>query len=259
MGPGLNMAMTLERAGESRVGAGRIALIEAIDRLGSIRAAAGALGLSYKGAWDGVQALNNLAARPLVETAAGGRSGGAAKVTVAGRRLATAFRQAEAALEAAAVRLGDSLEGSPNLFWSLGMRTSARNALRGEVTAVTDGAVNAEVQVRLVDGVTVTAIVTRQSVEDLGLAVGRPAIALIDSSAIILAQGEVRTSARNRVPGTVQGREDGAVSTEILIDIGGGKTLAATITLASAEELGLQPGSPVTALIKAPHIILAVE
>ncbi len=59
--------------------------------------------------------------------------------------------------------------------------------------------------------------------------------------------------------GLVQAREDGAVNSEILIEIGGGKTLAATITLASAEDLGLRPGSPVTALIKAPHIILAVE
>ncbi len=251
--------MVLERVGHARVGAGRIALIEAVDRLGSIRAAATALGLSYKAAWDGVQALNNLAAHPLVETVAGGRTGGVARVTVAGRRLAAAFREAEAALAAAAARLSKTLDGSPDLFWSLGMRTSARNALRGEVTAVTNGAVNAEVQVRLVDGVTVTAIVTRQSVQALDLAVGRPAVALIDSTAIILAVGEARTSARNSVSGLVQAREDGAVNSEILIEIGGGKTLAATITLASAEDLGLRPGSPVTALIKAPHIILAVE
>ena len=38
-----------------------------------------------------------------------------------------------------------------------------------------------------------------------------------------------------------------------------GKTLAASITLESAEALELSPGDAVTALIKAPHVILAVE
>jgi molybdate transport system regulatory protein len=42
-----------------------------------------------------------------------------------------------------------------SLFWSLAMKTSAPNALRGTVTAVTDGAVNAEVTLKIADGVTV--------------------------------------------------------------------------------------------------------
>ena len=45
--------------------------------------AARACGLSYKGAWDAVQALNNLFERPLVEAQTGGRQGGAAAVTAA--------------------------------------------------------------------------------------------------------------------------------------------------------------------------------
>ena len=54
-------------------------------------------------------------------------------------------------------------------------------------------------------------------------------------------------------------REDGAVNSEIGLDIGGGKTLVATITLDSARTLQLADGDIVTALIKAPHVILAVE
>ena len=53
--------------------------------------------------------------------------------------------------------------------------------------------------------------------------------------------------------------EDGAVNSEISVDIGGGKTLIATVTLGSAEALDLAPGVEVTALVKAPHVILAVE
>lgn len=40
---------------------------------------------------------------------------------------------------------------------------------------------------------------------------------------------------------------------------GGGKTLVATITLESAKSLGIAVGEPIIALIKAPHVILAVE
>ena len=140
------------------------------------------------------------------------------------------------------------------------MRTSARNALRGEISHITDGAVSSEVSLRIADGVEITAILTRRSVEDLELAVGKPAIALIKSSFVILAKGkELRTSARNQIPGHVVGREDGAVNSEISLDIGGAKTLVATITLESALALQIAVGDPIIALIKAPHVILAVE
>jgi molybdate transport system regulatory protein len=140
------------------------------------------------------------------------------------------------------------------------MKTSARNALRGTVTRIAQGAVNTEVVLRVADGLDIVAVVTAHSAEELGLTDGAPAIALIKSSFIVLAKGEgLRTSARNQIAGVVASREDGAVSSEIRLDIGGGKTLAATITLESAEALEIAPGDRITALIKAPHVILAVE
>ena len=140
------------------------------------------------------------------------------------------------------------------------MRTSARNALRGAISHITEGTVNSEVSLRIADGVEIVAILTRRSVEDLGLKVGAPAIALIKSSFVLLAKGEnLRTSARNQIAGKVTAREDGAVNSEIAMDIGGGKTLVAAITLESARALEIAVGDPITALIKAPHVILAVE
>jgi molybdate transport system regulatory protein len=140
------------------------------------------------------------------------------------------------------------------------MQTSARNALRGVVTHITDGAVNAEVTLRVATGVDVTAVVTRESVAALRLAVGKPVIALIKSSFVVLAMGEgLVTSARNQMAGVVASREDGMVSSEITLRIAEGKTLTATITRESAEAMGLAEGVEVTALIKAPHVILAVE
>jgi molybdate transport system regulatory protein len=261
----LNAALSLRRGGGSRVGPERIALMEAIGGLRSIRAASAHVGLSYKAAWDAVQALNNLFETPLVTTQAGGRQGGAAELTPAGRAVVSAFHRVEGELAAVMARLEQGLAEAPtldvgHLFWSLGMQTSARNALRGTVSRITDGAVNAEVGLAVADGLEITAVITRDSVEALKLAVGRPAIALIKSSFVVLAKGEgLRTSARNQIAGVVSTRHDGPVSSEIVLDIAASKTLTATITRESAELLGLKAGEAVTALIKAPHVILAVE
>lgn len=258
----LSASLTIRRGALARVGLERIAMVEAVAELGSISAAAKKLGLSYKGAWDVVQALNNLFDSPLIEAAPGGRSGGAAVVTARGRAVVTAFRRVEQELGAALAKLDASLSGQPatDLFWSLGMRTSARNALRGTVSDVTPGAVNGEVTLSLGDGVTITAILTRRSIEDLALTVGKPAIALIKAGFIVLAKGDnLRTSARNQIEGVVTSRDDGAVNSEVGLDIGGGKTLVATVTLESAQALELAVGDKVTALVKAPHVILAVE
>jgi molybdate transport system regulatory protein len=103
-------------------------------------------------------------------------------------------------------------------------------------------------------------VLTRRSVEELGLTVGRPAIALIKSSFVLLAKGEgLRTSARNQIPGEVLSREDGAVTSEITLGVGDGKTITATITVESAQALQVAVGDRVTALIKSSHVILAVE
>lgn len=258
MAGALSAVVTLERGGLPRVALARIALVEAIAELGSISAAARKVGLSYKAAWDAVQALNNLFDAPLVAAAPGGRAGGAATVTPRGHAVVQAFRRVQAEMDAALAKL-DHAAGD-DVFWSLGMKTSARNALRGRVARVTPGAVNTEVTLSLGEGLDVVAIVTAQSVEDLGLAVGAPAIALIKSSFVVLAKGEnLRTSARNQIRGRVTSREDGAVMCEVRLDIGAGKTLCAAITLESAETLEITPGDEVVALIKAPHVILAVE
>jgi len=257
--------LILRGTSPGQVGSQRIALLEAIAAAGSISAAAKAVGLSYKGAWDSVQALNNLFDKPLVITRAGGRHGGSAEVTEEGMALVTAFHAVKLELGQALSEIEHRLaEGSGplrTLLWSLGMKTSARNALRGLVDRVVEGAVNAEVVLKIGEGAEIVAVVTRHSVRDLGLAPGRTVIALIKSSFVILArdEGALQTTARNTLRGVVAQVEKGAVNDEITLDIGDGKTLTATITHQSAESLNLQPGERAAALIKASHVILAVE
>ncbi len=147
------------------------------------------------------------------------------------------------------------------LLWGLGMRTSARNALRGVVQSVTTGAVNCEVALKVSPSVTIIAIVTKDSVDSLELEPGREAMALIKSSFVILAPGDAKlaTSARNRLVGVISRLETGAVNDEIVLDLDNGKSLTATITRGSAEDLGFAVGQKAQALIKASHVILAVD
>ena len=141
------------------------------------------------------------------------------------------------------------------------MKTSARNAYAGTVSFVRDGTVNAEVGLTVADGIELVTIVTRESVEALGLKPGRTATALVKSSFVFLAAGHdaLPISARNRLFGTVTQVVPGAVNDEVTLDLGGGKTVTAVITAESRQDLKLEIGQPAQALIKASHIILAVD
>ncbi len=247
-----------------RIGEERIRLLAAIDSHGSIAAAARAVGITYKSAWDGIAAINNLADRPLVVSHVGGRAGGGAALSDEGRHFLRAMLILQSELSRVARLIDappDEASVSPLSSWRFLMKTSARNMLQCKVAEVKAGAVNAEIILDVADGMRLVAIITAESARTLGLVPGREAFALIKSTFVLLAlEGQIgRTSARNVLAGTVARRDDGPVSSEIVLDIGSGKTIAAIITRESADALGMKVGDRASALIKASHIILAVE
>ncbi len=256
----------VQRDGSVRMGADRIRLLEAIRDHGSISAAARAVGLSYKAAWEAINAMNNLFALPLVVASPGGRSGGGATLTPAGLQVIAAFSFVQPELnrffDSLESRLGQSDPSFPSAIpWSFLMRTSARNMFRCTISEVIEDVVNAEVLMELTDDQHLVAIITNRSVRNLDLVRGKEVFALVKSSFVILTpeDGLGKTTARNRLCGTVTVRGDGAVNREIILDLGGGKTIAAIVTKKSAETLDLKPGDRACALIKASHIILALK
>ena len=86
---------------EHSLGPGKAALLEAIRETGSISAAARALGMAYRHAWELVDDLNACFTATVVESAAGGRRGGGARLTPFGAELLQQFREMEAAANAA--------------------------------------------------------------------------------------------------------------------------------------------------------------
>jgi molybdopterin-binding protein len=67
------------------------------------------------------------------------------------------------------------------------MKLSARNLLKGKVSKINLGAVNAEVEIELPDGQKITSIITINSVNRLGLEVGKPCYAMIKASSVMVA------------------------------------------------------------------------
>ena len=232
----------LDKAGEAFLGHGRIELLQHIDEHGSISAAARAMGMSYKAAWQAVDAMNNLADRPLVDRSTGGLHGGGTRLTEEGRQTVAMFRQVEDEYRRFLARLSEGVADFARfnqLMRRLSMKTSARNQFLGKVIKVT----------------------TNESIEDLKLKKGREAYALIKASAplLVLSDDPMRSSARNRLCGTVVTCIEGAVNGEVGLELAGGKRLTAIITNDSIRSLGLKEGVAACALIKASNIIIAVN
>lgn len=140
------------------------------------------------------------------------------------------------------------------------MKVSARNAFKGKISRIVDGAVNAEVEVSLNGGDKIIAIVTEASVRSLALSVGKGVVAYVKAPWVMVLTGapDMRFSARNQLNGTVAGVAKGGINSEVKIQLPGGSTIYSIVTNQAVQELGLKTGVPATALIKASHIILGV-
>ena len=69
----------------------------------------------------------------------------------------------------------------------------------------------------------------------------------------------MKLSARNVLKGKVVEIKKGAVAAQVKIDVGGGNVITSTVTVDAVDELKLQTGSEVAAVIKASEVILAVD
>lgn len=90
------------------IGPGKIALLEAIDRTGSISAAARSLEMTFRRAWFLVETMNTAFREPVVRTSVGGREGGGAGLTALGQEVVARYRRVQADARKAA---------APHLAW----------------------------------------------------------------------------------------------------------------------------------------------
>lgn len=99
---GLSLSLRVRFGSEQKIGPGKIALLEAIGRTGSISAAGRSMTMSYRRAWQLVDAVNRMFDTPSVIASAGGSFGGGAVLTPFGQQLVEAYRRFEKRMIAAA-------------------------------------------------------------------------------------------------------------------------------------------------------------
>jgi molybdate transport system regulatory protein len=246
------------------LGEERIALLERIAERGSITQAAKAVGVSYKAAWDAVDAINNVSPAPVVETATGGRGGGGARLTDEGRRLIAAYRTIAAEygrfLDGINAAMGDP-SAALDLLRRLAMRTSARNQLIGRIVGVNARTVDAEVLIEIQGGERIAAGVTNESVEALSLRPGRNVWTLIKAVAVGIARepSPDRTAGINALCGTVQRITRGDGPAEVVVALPSGVTIRGVIAADLLDRLGLKEEDTAWAVFPASSVIVGVD
>lgn len=177
----LSCKVWIEYKNKPVIGKGGAEILEAIDKKNSISKAAETLRMSYRYVWNYLQEIQKTLGQPIVETYKGGKSGGGgAKLTDLGRSLLGEYKQVESYLSKVLSSSG-SLEVK-------GLKLSARNRFKGKVVAVEKGVITAKVKVEVKMPVTVTAVITKEAVEDLDIKVGDEVEAIVKSTEIMIAK-----------------------------------------------------------------------
>ena len=140
------------------------------------------------------------------------------------------------------------------------MKISARNVIPGKVSSITKGAVNAEVVLSMLGGETIVAVITNSSVDRLELQTGTEAFAIIKASEVMVGKDldKAKLSARNILAGKVVQLQEGAVNSEVGIQLPGGTILIASITKESVQALNLTSGDAVSVVVKASHVMVGI-
>lgn len=181
-----NQSLALTEALGHTISDKRLEILRRVGQSGSISQAAREAGISYKAAWQALDTLSNLSGWVLVERTVGGSGGGGARVTAQGLELLALAD----ALNVARQQVLAQFAGGAQLAGGLGLKTSMRNQLLGEVLTCEPLAPQDPmvlVAVRLSGGDRVTACITRESAELLALQAGLAVLVLCKATAVAVA------------------------------------------------------------------------
>ena len=169
----------IELGGKPILGRGGAEILREIDAERSLSKSAKKLGMSYRYLWNYVQRIQNALGENVVETHKGGKTGGGgAKLTETGKSLLGEYTRLEDFL-------GEFLS-HPDGTEVVRLKLSARNQLKGKIVAVEKGVITAKVKLEIEVPAFVTAVITKEAVEDLKLKVGDEVSAIIKSTEIVI-------------------------------------------------------------------------
>jgi molybdate transport system regulatory protein len=171
----------LEYKGKPLLGTGGAEILERIHEYGSISKAAKKLGMSYRYVWGYVRKMEKVLGDPVIETFKGGRAGGGgATLTKLGASLLEEYEHVQRGL-------GEVLFDTRCLEVK-GLKISARNRLEGRVVSVEKEGLMAKVKVEIVKPVSVTAMISKEAADELGLKVGDQVAAVVKATEVMIAK-----------------------------------------------------------------------
>lgn len=252
--------LTLELSDEPFLLEKRIELLHAIKKEGSISKAAKVVPMSYKSAWEAINAMNNLSLTPIVLKETGGSGGGGTKLTAYGKNLLKTYAllktEQEIFLEKMA-KITDMDSGTLKMIGRLSMQISARNQISGIVDKIINGDVNANIVMIPKNGQELFANVSQSSVDNLGIKEGDEIIAIFKSSNVLLSTDEnIAISARNKIKGRILKISQNNTNSEVIIDIGHEKNIVSIVTTGAVKKLALKEGAEVFAFIKSNDVMI---
>ena len=169
----------IEYEGTPLIGKGGADILAGIVKENSISKAAETLGMSYRYVWNYLQKIEKTIDEPIVETYKGGKSGGGgAKLTETGKNLLAEYTRLEGCLS--------EFLAETKYVEVKSLKLSARNRLKGKVTAVEKGVITAKVKIQIKVPAVITAVITKEAVEDLDLKVGDEVEAIVKSTEVII-------------------------------------------------------------------------
>jgi molybdate transport system regulatory protein len=171
----------IEYKGKPLLGKGGAEILEEIRREESISGAAKKLGMSYRYVWSYLQKIEKTLEEPVVVRFRGGKfGGGGAKLTELGRSLLTEYKRLEGCL-------GEVLSVENYLEVRM-LKISARNRLKGKVVAVEKDGLMAKIKVEITTPASVTALISKEAAEDLGIKVGDQVEAVVKATEVMIAK-----------------------------------------------------------------------
>jgi molybdate transport system regulatory protein len=177
----LQFKLWLEQGGEPLLGKGGAEILEAIKEIESISKAAKKVEMSYRYVWNYLAKIEKTLGEPVVKTYKGGsRGGGGATLTPLGERLLREYNRV-------ASYMGELIDDKT--YWEVvGLKISARNRLKGTVQQVDKGIITAKVKIKINVPTTVTAIISKEAVEELDVKKGDPIEAVIKATEVMIAK-----------------------------------------------------------------------
>ena len=171
----------IEYKGKPLIGKGGAQILEQIEKENSISRSAEKLGMSYRYVWSYLQKIEKTIGEPIIETYRGGKSGGGgARLTKLGRSLLEEYRRVEG-------YLGEVLFDEE--YWeAVGLKISARNRLKGKVSAIEKEALTAKIKVEIRVPTVVTALISREAADELDIKVGDDVEAVIKATEVMIAK-----------------------------------------------------------------------